>query len=155
MNGSARELRCLAIAMPKGRLEAFSDGVIAIIITIMVLELEAPEGATIDTLAPLLPVFATYIVSFVFLGIYWNNLAGALRHRLGRTPLYGSAADCDLRRRPSGGGYRLHDPGARDRRAPRSRVTTRAGARSRPQGMDFVGVLRVGDPARVCGAVDR
>jgi uncharacterized membrane protein len=57
----------------KGRLEAFSDGVIAIIITIMVLELRAPEGSDWDALSPLVPEFATYILSFVYLAIYWNN----------------------------------------------------------------------------------
>jgi uncharacterized membrane protein len=59
--------------MSKGRLEAFSDGVIAIIITIMVLELKAPHGETLDTLAPLIPVFLSYVLSFVNVGIYWNN----------------------------------------------------------------------------------
>ena len=59
--------------MGKGRLEAFSDGVIAILITIMVLELKIPHGDSIAALAPLLPVFLTYVVSFVYLGIYWNN----------------------------------------------------------------------------------
>jgi uncharacterized membrane protein len=59
--------------MSKGRLEAFSDGVIAILITIMVLELKVPRGADVDALRPLLPVFLTYVLSFVFLGIYWNN----------------------------------------------------------------------------------
>lgn len=59
--------------MSKNRLEAFSDGVIAILITIMVLELRVPEGADWPALRPLLPVFLTYILSFVFLGIYWNN----------------------------------------------------------------------------------
>jgi len=57
----------------KSRLEAFSDGVIAIIITIMVLELRVPHGATLDVLTPLLPVFISYVFSFVFIGIYWNN----------------------------------------------------------------------------------
>jgi uncharacterized membrane protein len=57
----------------KGRLEAFSDGVIAILITIMVLELKVPHGADLDALRPLLPVFLTYALSFVNLGIYWNN----------------------------------------------------------------------------------
>jgi uncharacterized membrane protein len=60
-------------AMTKGRLEAFSDGVIAILITIMVLELRAPEGTGMEALRPLLPVFLTYVLSFVFLAIYWNN----------------------------------------------------------------------------------
>ena len=59
--------------MTKGRLEAFSDGVVAIIITIMVLELRAPHGADPEALRPLLPAFLTYVLSFVFLGIYWNN----------------------------------------------------------------------------------
>jgi uncharacterized membrane protein len=59
--------------MSKGRLEAFSDGVIAILITIMVLELKVPRGTDWQALRPLVPVFLTYILSFVFLGIYWNN----------------------------------------------------------------------------------
>ena len=59
--------------MSKDRLEAFSDGVIAIIITIMVLELRAPQQASWSALIPLLPVFLSYVLSFVFLGIYWNN----------------------------------------------------------------------------------
>jgi uncharacterized membrane protein len=59
--------------MGKGRLEAFSDGVIAIIITIMVLELKVPHGETLDVLAPLWPKFLSYVLSFVYIGIYWNN----------------------------------------------------------------------------------
>ena len=59
--------------MGKNRLEAFSDGVIAIIITIMVLEMKVPHGDSIATLAPLIPVFLSYILSFVYIGIYWNN----------------------------------------------------------------------------------
>ena len=59
--------------MGKGRLEAFSDGVIAILITIMILELKIPHGADLAALRPLLPVFLTYVLSYVFLGIYWNN----------------------------------------------------------------------------------
>ena len=59
--------------MGKQRLEAFSDGVIAIIITIMVLELKVPHDASFDALAPLLPVFLSYVLSFVYVGIYWNN----------------------------------------------------------------------------------
>ena len=59
--------------MGKGRLEAFSDGVLAIIITIMVLELRPPEEPTLEALAPLAPVLAAYALSFVYLGIYWNN----------------------------------------------------------------------------------
>jgi uncharacterized membrane protein len=59
--------------MTKGRLEAFSDGVLAIIITIMVLELRAPEEGTLSAFAPLIPKFLSYLLSFVFVGIYWNN----------------------------------------------------------------------------------
>jgi uncharacterized membrane protein len=59
--------------MSKGRLEAFSDGVLAIIITIMVLELRVPHGNDLADLRPLFPVFVSYVLSFVYLGIYWNN----------------------------------------------------------------------------------
>jgi uncharacterized membrane protein len=72
--------------MGKNRLEAFSDGVIAIIITIMVLEMKVPHGEGIETLAPLIPVFLSYVLSFVYLGIYWNNhhhMLYACRHVTG------------------------------------------------------------------------
>ena len=59
--------------MSKGRLEAFSDGVMAILITIMVLELKIPHGSGLVALRPLVPVFLTYLLSYVYLGIYWNN----------------------------------------------------------------------------------
>jgi uncharacterized membrane protein len=59
--------------MKTGRLEAFSDGVLAIVITIMVLEMKVPEGAGFATLKPVLPIFLTYLFSFIYLGIYWNN----------------------------------------------------------------------------------
>lgn len=59
--------------MKKGRLEAFSDGVFAIIITIMVLELHIPHGDHISELVPLLPAFLSYVISFAYVGIYWNN----------------------------------------------------------------------------------
>jgi uncharacterized membrane protein len=59
--------------MTKGRLEAFTDGVLAIIITIMVLELKVPHGGEFEDLKPLLPVFGSYILSFIYLAIYWNN----------------------------------------------------------------------------------
>ena len=59
--------------MHKARLEAFSDGVLAIIITIMVLDLHIPRGEQLSALAPLLPVFLSYVLSFVYIGIYWNN----------------------------------------------------------------------------------
>lgn len=73
--------------MSKSRLEAFSDGVIAILITIMVLELKVPHTAELAVLLPLLPVFLSYVLSFVFLSIYWHNhhhLLQAIRHVDGR-----------------------------------------------------------------------
>jgi len=73
--------------MSKGRLEAFSDGVLAIIITIMVLELRVPHEADVTALLPLVPVFLSYVMSFVFIGIYWNNhhhLLQAIKHVDGR-----------------------------------------------------------------------
>lgn len=73
--------------MVKTRLEAFSDGVIAIIITIMVLELKVPHAADLAALQPIIPVFLSYILSFIYVGIYWNNhhhLLQAVRHVNGR-----------------------------------------------------------------------
>ncbi len=73
--------------MHKGRLEAFSDGVIAIVITIMVLEMHVPHGADLASLRPLVPVFSSYVLSFVFVAIYWNNhhhLLQAAKHVDGR-----------------------------------------------------------------------
>src|SRR5262245_14739437 len=59
--------------MPKGRLEAFSDGVLAVIITIMVLEMKSPHETSLAALKPVIPTLLTYILSFVYIGIYWNN----------------------------------------------------------------------------------
>ena len=59
--------------MGKGRMEAFTDGVIAVIITILVLELKVPHDTDLETLAPLVPVFLSYVLSFAFIGLYWNN----------------------------------------------------------------------------------
>ena len=59
--------------MTKNRLESFSDGVLAVIITIMVLEMKVPHGADLAAIGPLLPVFASYVLSFIFIGVYWNN----------------------------------------------------------------------------------
>ena len=73
--------------MTKGRLEAFSDGVLAIIITIMVLELAVPHEAELAALVPLIPIFLSYVLSFVYVGIYWNNhhhLLHAAKHVDGR-----------------------------------------------------------------------
>jgi uncharacterized membrane protein len=72
--------------MSKGRLEAFSDGVIAILITIMILELKVPHGTDWHALEPLIPVFLTYVMSYVYLGIYWNNhhhMLQAVKHVTG------------------------------------------------------------------------
>src|SRR5262249_26600473 len=72
------------------RLEAFSDGVIAVIITIMVLEMKVPHGIELAALAPILPVFLTYILSFVMVGIYWNNhhhMFQAVKHVNGAVPV--------------------------------------------------------------------
>jgi uncharacterized membrane protein len=72
--------------MSKGRLEAFSDGVIAVIITIMVLEMRAPHGAEVEALVPVIPVFLAYVLSFVMVAIYWNNhhhLLHAINHVTG------------------------------------------------------------------------
>lgn len=70
--------------MGKSRLEAFSDGVIAIIITIMVLELKMPHGASFNDLLPVLPVLGSYVLSFIYVGIYWNKL------QYGSYPILGS-----------------------------------------------------------------
>ena len=73
--------------MSKGRMEAFSDGVVAILITIMVLELKVPRGTDAAALLPLVPVFLSYVLSFIFLGIYWSNhhhLLQAIKHVDGR-----------------------------------------------------------------------
>ena len=129
--------------MGKGRLEAFSDGVIAIIITIMVLELKVPHGASFNDLLPLLPVLGSYVLSFIYVGIYWNNhhhmlhvvhevsggvlvgqpapavlaVADAVRHRLdGREP-FPDRAGCRLRLRAADVRHRLHHPGAQPDRA--------------------------------------
>jgi uncharacterized membrane protein len=59
--------------MNKGRLEAFSDGVLAVIITIMVLDMKSPKGTNLPALQPVLPVFLSYLLSFIYIGIYWNN----------------------------------------------------------------------------------
>ena len=71
--GSAPAVPAIASHMGKNRLEAFSDGVLAIIITIMVLELKVPHGSDFAALKPILPVFLSYVLSFIYVGIYWNN----------------------------------------------------------------------------------
>src|ERR1700753_2074759 len=78
--------RCRKVSMSKGRMEAFSDGVFAVIITIMVLEMKSPQGTDLAALKPLLPVFCSYVLSFIYVGIYWNNhhhLLQAVQHVAG------------------------------------------------------------------------
>jgi hypothetical protein len=77
--------------MGKGRLEAFTDGVIAIIITIMVLEIKVPPGPDLAALQSSLPIFLAYVLSFVNVGIFWNNhIPGSRSHCTSQTPLRGS-----------------------------------------------------------------
>jgi uncharacterized membrane protein len=75
----------------KNRLEAFRDGVIAILITIMVLELKVPHSATFDALPPVLPVLGSYVLSFIYVGIYWNKL------QYGCYPLAAVVSECRKR----------------------------------------------------------
>ncbi len=79
--------------MGKGRLEAFSDGVLAIIITIMVLEIKVPHGDSLESLKPLLPVFLSYVLSFIYVGIYWNNHHNMLHavQKIGGSVLWANA----------------------------------------------------------------
>src|SRR3954462_11063302 len=70
---SCRRAPTIVVPMSKGRLEAFSDGVFAVIITIMGLELKAPHGAGLEAVQPLLPSFLTYVLSYIFVSIYWEN----------------------------------------------------------------------------------
>ena len=83
--------------MHKGRLEAFSDGVLAIILTIMVLEIKVPHGVDFTALRPLLPLVLSYVLNFIYVGIYWNNHHMMLARAIGRDfkgrsspPLYGA-----------------------------------------------------------------
>jgi len=73
LSDSRRSQLLTGVFVGKNRLEAFSDGVLAIIITIMVLEMKVPQGATLDSLKPVIPVFMSYVLSFLYIGIYWNN----------------------------------------------------------------------------------
>lgn len=104
--------------METGRLEAFSDGVLAIIITIMVLEMKVPHGKDLTALVPLWPVFLSYVLSFVYVGIYWNNH----HHRLdGRKPLRGHSLGA-LRSGVADGGHRLLGSAAHHHRGRRLNV---------------------------------
>src|SRR5215204_4147071 len=142
--------------MGSGRLEAFSDGVLAIIITIMVLEMKAPHGASLADLWPLLPVFLSYVLSFVYLGIYWNNhhhmlhvterVNGAILwanlhllfphsfcHGLDGRKQFRAGADGAVRRGSAGGGDRLLDPAALNHRGARRVLVGSHRRRTGPQ----------------------
>ena len=145
--------------MSKGRLEAFSDGVVAILITIMVLELKIPHGADWAALRPLLPVFLTYVLSFVYLGIYWNNHHHLLHatERINGRVLWANlhllfwlslvpfvtgwmgenhdrrTAQRGLRRRAAPRRHRVPDPPARNPRGAGPSFQARGDARRRPE----------------------
>ena len=101
--------------MTKGRLEAFSDAVIAIIITIMVLELRPPHGDSVAVLAPLVPVFLSYVLSFTLIGIYWNprDLEPGATRRLGFA--FGRGQSGQGRRAETGGGAGANEAASADR----------------------------------------
>ncbi len=114
--------------MGKNRMEAFFDGVVAIIITIMVLEMKVPHGDSIETLSPLIPVLLSYVLSFLYLGIYWNNhhhmmhapsllaIARSVHNGLdGRKPFRGVAGSC-IRCGAADGRDRVLDTAATDHR---------------------------------------
>src|SRR5688572_10519730 len=149
--------------MQKNRLEAFSDGVIAIIITIMVLELKVPHGVELAALKPLLPVFLSYVLSFIYVGIYWNNhhhllhttqhvsggimwanlhlaflaVAHPIRDRLdGRKP-FRCPTHISLRCRIADGRVRLLDSATRHHRATRPRLSAGRSDRQRLEGKAF------------------
>jgi hypothetical protein len=119
--------------MNTNRMEAFSDGVIAIIITIMVLELKVPHGADVAALAPMIPKFLAYVLSFIYVGIYWNN-----HHHL----LYAT-------KQVSGGIL-----WAGDHHRPRAAVVTATGRWPRSEGQDFAGALCAGHRGRGLVALD-
>ena len=101
--------------MGKTRLEAFSDGVIAILITVMVLELRIPHGTSWSALGDSVPVLLTYVLSFLYLGIYWNNhhhMLMATEHEAGSScgPTCTCCSGCPLSRSPPGGWARTSSP---------------------------------------------
>jgi transmembrane protein TMEM174 (potassium channel) len=142
--------------MTKGRLEAFSDGMIAIFITVMVLELKVPHGVELAALEPLLPALLTYVLSFVYLAIYWNNhhhMFHATKHVTGgilwanlHLLFWGRAAH---------GRHRLLHPPARDHRAPGSWLLARDGHRVRLERQAIARPLLRGHPALICNSLDR
>ncbi len=148
--------------MTTGRLEAFSDGVMAIIITIMVLELKVPHGADFAALKPLVPVLLSYVLSFIYLGIYWNNHHHMMHvvHRVSGGVLWANLlllfwlslvpfvtgwmgenhfapAPCPLRRGPAGRRFRLDSCSQTAIVRAHGRTQARSRARQRPEGQGF------------------
>ena len=162
--------------MTTGRLEAFSDGVIAIIITIMVLEMKVPHGDGLKELAQLLPVFLSYILSFFFVGIYWNNhhhllhactsvtgqsppaflaLPISVRRRVdGRKPLHGGA-HCTLCHGAIDGRDRILTPPAGNHSHARRGFHPEGRARERLEGQALAGVVYSGSHRYTSFIVDR
>ncbi len=166
--------------MSKARMEAFSDGVIAIIITIMVLELATPEGDDFRALTPLLPVFLAYVLSFIFVGIYWNNhhhmlhavdringrILWANNHLLfwlSLTPFVtGWLGHNHVAAAPTAAygvvqicaAFALLDPAGRDSRRARAAFKARKGGRQRRQGKALARALCRRDRAGVRQPVD-
>ena len=158
--------------MSKARLEAFSDGVIAILITIMVLELRVPHGADWAALRRIAPAFFSYVLSFVFLGIYWSNHhhmlqlsdADQRRHSVGqpasavlavdrfvRDGVDGRESLCpaahgDLRMRAPRVGNRLHDSSANHHRGTGTRLSTQGRPSATTEGKDLRPAVRHRDP---------
>src|SRR2546427_5708226 len=167
--------------MPKGRLEAFSDGVLAIIITIMVLELKVPHGRDLTALRPLLPVFLSYVLSFVYVGIYWNNhhhMLQVTKHVTGlilwanspsvvlvvtlpvRNGVDGGESlrrctDSDLRERSVASGRRLLSVTGGHPSGRRARLRVGDSCRCRFQGEGIAAVLRDRNSPRLCQLMDR
>jgi Endosomal/lysosomal potassium channel TMEM175 len=167
--------------MTKGRLEAFSDGVIAIIITIMVLEMKVPHGDRLKELVPLVPTFLSYVLSFIYVGIYWNNhhhmlhaataVTGAMmwanlyllfwpvaipvRHRMdGGEPFH----RCAYRALWGGvvdGRDRLPRASASDHSRPRTRFNSQKGSRARLERKGIISAVCRGDPCNVTCNLDR
>jgi len=167
--------------MSKGRLEAFSDGVIAILITIMVLELKVPHGIGWEALRPVVSIFLIYVLSFVFLGIYWTNHHHMLHaaDRINGKVLWanlhllfwlslipfvtGWMGENQLAPLPTavyGGGVAhgrgcIHDSSGNYRRGARSELEARGGSGQRREGQGLAAIVRCGDPAGVCQSMDR
>lgn len=142
------------MTMGKVRLEAFSDGVLAIIITIMVLEMKVPHGTGFVALQPLIPVFLSYVLSFVYIGIYWNNLHSIAKRRDGRKPfcaLAGGAVWTGI----AVCGNRLFHPHENTHPPAWKRLNSGNIDRRRREGQNVSCGVRGGDSTFVSAALDR